>query len=59
MLDDNQTVSGLGTFATRGIEAAFHCFGTVEEDSNKLNMSAIGVPTFKNQAGRPSRPVAI
>jgi len=56
-------VSGLGIFGIGDIEAAFHCLGTTEEDSDKLNMSAIGAaengaPIFRNQAGRSLRPVA-
>ena len=46
---------GLEIFGTGDIEAAFHCLGTAEVDSDKLNMSAIGAakngaPAFKNQA---------
>ena len=52
------------SFGTGDINGAFHCFGTTEEDSDKLNISASGAvkngaPTFINQEERPSRPVAV
>jgi len=57
-------VIGFGILGIGDIEAAFHCLGTTEEDSDKLNMSAIGAVKngaliFLNQAGRSSRPVAV
>jgi len=57
-------VSSFGILGIEDIEADFHCLGTTEEDSDKLNMSAIeavknGAPIFRNQAGRSSRPVAV
>jgi hypothetical protein len=57
-------VSGLEIFGTGDNEAAFQCFGTVEEDNDKLNMSAIGAAKngaliFKNLAERSSRLVAV
>ena len=55
---------GFGILGIGDIEAAFHCMGTTEEESDKLNTSAIeaaknGAPIFRNQAGRSSRPVAV
>jgi len=49
-------VSGFGILDIGDIEAIFHCLGTNEKDSEKLNMSAIGAakngaPIFRNQAG--------
>ena len=41
-------VSGFKIFGIGSIEAAFHCLGTTEVDSGRLNLSAIGVA--KNRA---------
>jgi len=44
--------------------ASFHCSGTVDVTSDRLNREAIdrqktGAATRRNQAGRPSRPIPI
>jgi len=45
-------------FVIGRIDAAFICHGTMDEASDKLNMSTIGAvkngaPVFQNQASRP------
>ena len=55
---------GVVSFGIRLIHACFHCTGTVDVRSDKLNSTVTGpqnaaAPSLRNQAGRSSRPVAV
>jgi len=56
--------TGSEIFGTGRIQACFHWCGTVDVESEKLNRcergrQKIGAPSLRNQAGRPSKPVAV
>ena len=52
------------TLSIEMMETFFHCCGTVEVESERLNSRAIGLqktgaPSLRNHAGSPSSPVAV
>ena len=56
--------TGLLTFGTGVMVAAFHWLGTIPSNTDWLNSWAIGAaniaaPSRRNQAGMPSNPVAV
>ena len=56
--------SGVGVLGIGRIEAAFHCLGTMDDDSDRFIMLQMGpakngAPIRRNQAGMLSNPVAV